>query len=275
MKTEDYIAGRVSEKCSKLKPKKYVFSTSWFFVIPKQQQNNTNEQINAVTFKYLTWKANQNTSNDTHPKPVLPRVSTLLIAAARPERELSTRSFCPSSWSQICNFLCGYSSACNTVALSPLPADNVLVFRFESKMRQNCHVKPNRSCWLGFLCVCVWVWRRDCRSLIEGGASRPEPAFKTFLRRPHAEKEWPGKTLCIGSCWLLPIPTGFFTNLLYTQLSLGVHVWPLKAHFYPGQSLNIFRLLSSSLGWISENVFHTSSNQTSSIFFLKHTAWQN
>lgn len=63
------------------------------------------------------------------------------------------------------------------------------------------------------MCVCKWKWKcEDCRSLSEGGAWGPEPAFKTFLRQPHVEKEWPGRTLYIGSFWLLPIPTGSNTN---------------------------------------------------------------
>lgn len=170
-------------------------------------------------------KTLQKKKKTTHPKPVLPRVSTFLIAAARPVWGPSTRSFCPSNWSQICSFRCSYLNVFPPAAVSPRWGVSVYLSSFlNQKWGKTVMLSLIEGADCFYVCVCVReresVWRRDCRSLIEGGATGPEPAFKTFLRRPHAEKEWPGKSLCIGSCWLLPIPTGAFTNLLYTVCSL-------------------------------------------------------
>ena len=61
----------------------------------------------------------QTLQNNTHPKLELPRVSTVLIAAVRPESGPSKHPFCPSNWSQIGSFfLWSVLSVCDTVAVS-------------------------------------------------------------------------------------------------------------------------------------------------------------
>lgn len=154
----------------------------------------------------------------THPKPGLPRVSTVLLAAARPESGLSTHPFCPSKWSQISSFSV-VTSLYVTQWQFPVCLRLLWMVRLcscllsESEVRQNCHVKSNRSFW-----QCVYVC--ECEERILGVSLREEHLGPNLLLKPSSDGPMQrrsdlGKLCCIGCNWLLPIPTGSYTNVLY------------------------------------------------------------
>lgn len=97
---------------------------------------------------------------------------------------------------------------------------------FESEVRQDGHGKPDTSSF----CVCVSELvceNEDRRSLTEGGASGPEPAFKTFLKTaPYREGVTWGNSLY----WLLLAATNS-QMLLHRRAAEELHVWPLKSCF--------------------------------------------
>lgn len=111
----------------------------------------------------------QTLQNNTHPKLELPRVSTVLIAAVRPESGPSKHPFCPSNWSQISSFFSGVSYQYVTQWRFPVCLRLLWVvplsprLLFESGATRDRHFKPNKVCLCVCLCVCVWIgvwmWR--------------------------------------------------------------------------------------------------------------------
>lgn len=122
---------------------------------------------------------------DTHPKPVLPRVSTFLIAAERPVWGPSTRSFCPSNWSQICSSLCSYLNVSETPAVSPRWGVSVYLSSFlNQKWGKTVMLSLIEGADCFYVCVCVRERGRVCEEGIVGVLLREEQQGQNLLLKP-------------------------------------------------------------------------------------------
>lgn len=239
--------------------------------------------INLTQFKTMSWWhldnrydwINWRTSNNTYLEPGLPRVNTVLIAAARPESGPSTNPFRPSNWSQISSFF-PVSYLYVTQWQFPVCLRPPWVVRLcpsvllESEVKQDSHVKSDRS-WCQCVSVCVFVdvsefsvnVERGLQESCWGRSIRARTCFSNLpLMAPCGEGVTWGNH-CIGSFWLLPIPTGSHTNVLDTSgfwSSIGTNFWPLKSPPCFTWTRKTFSLLTSCSVWLSERLSPTSSN---------------
>ena len=81
-----------------------------------------------------------------------------------------------------------------------------------------------------------------------------------------------GKLYCIGSYWLLPVPTGSYTNVLHTSSFWSTeetHVWPMKSCFDPNWKQ--LWLMSSGFRGLHFWTCLTHLQQLDRLYFLFHT----